>query len=69
MKLLKIHDWEIISETVTESTFENAMKVLNATKVVEKMNLPWQLCEDNRKHITTLKCKKTGKVKKIVTDL
>lgn len=61
------HKWEKVSDVVTESTFEMSMRVANET-CKGKLNLPHQLCVDERKHIVILKCD-CGKVKKIVTKL
>lgn len=62
------HSWVKQSDVVTESTFEMSLRNM---KVVAKGNvtIPYQLCDDNRKHIVILTCSKCGKVEKLVTDL
>jgi len=62
------HEWELVSETVTESTFERTIAALHEVGVT-KLDLPWQLADGTRKHIQTFTCKKCGKLKRFVEDL
>ncbi len=61
------HQWETVSDIVTESTFEMTLRVAKGSGR-SSGNIPHQLCQDNRKHIVILKCN-CGKVKKITTNL
>jgi hypothetical protein len=60
------HKWVVLVDRVTESTFENAIRVssTNPNKVI-----PHQLCHDNRKHITILSCTECGNLDKTITKL
>lgn len=62
------HDWNVVSDVVTESTFEMATRVLKRA-AIGKVSIPGQLCVDDRKHIVVMACKRCGKVKKIVTEI
>jgi hypothetical protein len=62
------HDWEIISEKMTESKWEHTLKVLQ-THIGERLNkgnIPWQLCDATRKLIQIVVCRKCGKIQKFV---
>lgn len=59
-----LHNWEVITDKVTESTFEMSLR---CTEGVGK--IPHQLCQDDRKHILILKCTKCGKLDKTITTL
>jgi hypothetical protein len=62
------HEWELVSETITKSKFEAAIAALREVGI-EKLTLPRQLADGNRKHIQTFTCKKCGKLKRFVEDL
>lgn len=66
LQLFCEHQWETVSDIVTESTFEMALRVTGERN--NRGTIPHQLCWDNRKHIVILKCN-CGEVKKIVTNL
>ena len=67
-KLFCKHEWEILSETTTESTFEMATRAINNSGATQG-RLPWQLCDGDHKHIIVASCSKCGKIKKYVTEL
>ncbi len=58
------HDWSVLSETVTKSKFEVATERMTHAK-----NLPWQLCDADRKHIQVFTCSKCGKLKRFVENI
>ena len=62
------HKWDKVSDIVTESSFEMALRV-GKEHCVGSINLPHQLVQDGRKHIVILTCSKCGKVKEIVNRL
>jgi len=62
------HDWKVLSETTTDSVFDNAMKTMKST-TEGKMTLPHQLCRGERKHIQIVVCNKCGALKRFVTDI
>ena len=59
------HEWQLLSETTTESKLEHSMKQLN--QLIK--SLPWQLCDAERKHIQTFSCKKCGLLKRFVEEI
>lgn len=59
------HKWKLLSETVTESIFEHAMK----QGVGRNIKLPWQLCDAARKHIQVFTCEKCGTLKRFVENI
>lgn len=68
MSLFCKHDWKVLTDKVTSSTFE---MTLNAAKSngAGDCKIPHQLCKDNRKHIFIASCAKCGKLHKTVTNL
>ena len=62
------HEWSILSETLTKSTFEMALSALD-NRITGKINIPHQLCDDNRKLIQIVVCNKCGKLKRFVEIL
>lgn len=62
------HKWETLSETVTESKFENSVKVVreNCKNVG---NIPGQMVCADRKHIQIITCNKCGKLKRFVENI
>ena len=61
------HDWKILTEKTTESKIEVAMRIIGDR--IAKFNLPWQLCDANRKHIQIFYCMRCGKLKKFVEEI
>ena len=61
------HEWKLLSETTTKSKFESSMEALPSG--AQKMQLPWQLCDADRKHIQTFSCEKCGKLKRYVVQI
>jgi len=68
MSIFCKHDYEMIQEVVTKSAFEVAIDYFKGTGVME-LNLPKGMCNTERKHITTFKCAKCGKLKRFVENL
>ena len=68
MALFCKHNWKVLSETVTKSTFEIAVNALNKLSLSD-CKIPHQLCKDSRKHIVILSCSKCGKLSKQVTEI
>ena len=62
------HKWDKISDTVTESSFEMALRV-GKEFCRGDLTIPHQLVQDVRKHIVILTCSGCGKVKEIVNKL
>jgi len=62
------HDWQVLSETTTESKFEHAMKVLKPS-VEGKFTIPGQMSDADRKHIQVFTCSKCGKLKRFVENI
>lgn len=60
------HKWKVLVDRVTESTFENAIRI---TSDYGTKTIPHQLCHDNRKHIVILSCEECGTLDKTVTKL
>lgn len=60
-----VHDWKILSETVTVSKFESSISALDGISSGTG-NLPPQLCCADRKHIQIVTCFKCGKLKRFV---
>jgi len=67
MSIFCNHDYELIQEVVTKSAFEVAYNTVKTS--AKGINIPWQMCNTERKHITTLKCTKCGKLKRFVENL
>lgn len=61
------HKWEVLSETVTKSKYESSMEA--AKGAATNINLPWQLCVAERKHIQTFSCIHCGKFKRYIEKL
>lgn len=55
------HDWELLSETVTESNVEQARRL--SCKSI-KSAFPF-----DRKLVQIVACKKCGKLKRFITDI
>ena len=62
------HEWSILSETITKSKFEHAMKVARDSGT-SKCNIPHQMCNADRKLIQIVSCSKCGKLKRFVTGV
>lgn len=60
------HKWKVLVDKVTESTFENAVRVTLTENV---RTIPHQLCQDGRQHIVILSCTECGNLDKTVTKL
>jgi hypothetical protein len=60
------HKWKVLVEKTTESTFEHALRVTGNDVGV---CIPFQLCQDGRKHIVILTCEKCGCLKETVNNL
>jgi hypothetical protein len=60
------HKWTVLVNEITESTFENAIRVTSYDGV---KTIPHQLCHDNRKHIVILSCEECGNLDKTITKL
>lgn len=60
------HQWKVLVEKTTESTFEHALRV---TGNYNGVRIPHQLYQDGRKHIVILTCSKCGDLKEIVNKL
>lgn len=63
------HEWQMISETTTESKFESSMEAMKNAGVSSIKTLPHQLCDGKRKHIQAFVCKKCGKLKRFVETI
>lgn len=63
------HKWELITETVTKSTFQHAIESLGGPDNLKSIKLPWQLSDGERKHIQILQCSKCGKLKRFVESI
>jgi hypothetical protein len=66
MKWFCKHQWKTVTDIVTESPFEVALRVTN-----DRVNvtIPHQMCSTKRKHILVVACEKCGKINQYVTDL
>lgn len=62
------HEWEVLSETMTESQFEHAMKVLKPS-TQGKFTIPGQMSCADRKYIQIVCCDKCGKLKRFVESI
>ena len=62
------YKWEVLSTEVTQSKFESSVLALSGV-VKEKVNLPHQLCDADRKHIQIVTCSKCGKLKRFVEEI
>ncbi len=62
------HEWKLLSETVTKSKYESTIEAMGGL-VAGKTNLPWQLCDADRKHIQVFSCEKCGKFKRFVENI
>lgn len=64
------HDWKLLSETITKSKFEHSIETLrNDTILNHPTDLPWQLCNADRKYIQIFQCSKCKKLKKFVEKI
>lgn len=63
------HQWEVLSETTTESKYENSVKAARAAGVAVVTRMPWQMCDAKRKYICIVTCKKCGKLTKFVETI
>jgi len=68
MKLFCNHQWNTITDIVTESPFEVATRVTEGSTGRTRI-IPHQMCSTERKHILVLSCKVCGKIEKFVTTL
>lgn len=68
MKIFCNHEWEILSDTTTESKFEHARRICDNTGAVS-VKIPHQMCQADRKNIQILSCSKCGKLKRYVTNI
>ena len=66
MKLFCNHQWNTITDIVTESPFEVATRV---TESHASKTIPHQMCHTDRKHILVVSCKICGKIEKYVTNI
>jgi len=67
MKIFAKKDWEILQETTTESQAEQLMRLTDQCPAPRNR---WDMEEMTRKkHITILKCKNTGKIKRFVEKI
>lgn len=62
------HDWVVVNEYTSESMFSAALKAASSDQAVRNIKLPHQLCDGERKHILTVKCK-CGKIKQFVNTI
>ena len=62
------HEWKVLSETITESKFEHAIKNFSIANVAE-MCIPRQMSDATRKHIQVFSCNKCGKLKRFVETI
>ena len=67
-KIFCNHEWSVLSETITKSKLEISINNLKE-EGASKANLPWQLCDADRKHILVLCCDKCGKLKRFVEEI
>lgn len=63
------HQWKALSQTVTQSKFESALKALGHLKGKQEVEIPPQMSCAKRKHISILSCEKCGKLKYFVEDI
>lgn len=64
-KILCSHEWVKLSEIVTESSFELAMKALSNPRL-EKIYFPENAFNSDKKVIQVFSCHKCGKLKRFV---
>lgn len=62
------HQWRLLSETVTESQLEHAMRASNNLLGPATYNAIAAF-GSNRKHIQVFSCDKCGKLKRFVEDI
>ena len=67
MRIFCNHKWEVLKDTITESDFEHAVKVMRQQGVKEAI-LPGGYSE-YRKNITICACAKCGKLERFVEYL
>lgn len=63
------HQWEVISETTTESKYESSIKAARSGGASRSVTMPWQMCDAERKHILVIACKKCGNLKRFVETI
>ncbi len=63
------HQWEVLSETTTESKYENSIKAARSNGATGSIKIPWQMCDAERKYICIVACKKCGKLTKFVETI
>lgn len=73
-KLSCSHEWEIVSDTTSESKFEHDIKIITNHNVswegMYGRQLPWYYAIDSRRtHQTILTCTKCGKLKSYTNKL
>jgi hypothetical protein len=59
------HEWELLTETITESQFEHAASIIRSVSG-GKVNIPGQMCDAERKHIQVFTCTECGILKRFV---
>jgi hypothetical protein len=69
MSIFCRHDWKILSDTTTKSKFEIAVETIKSSVSKDKVKLPWQLCDGERKHIQIVSCSRCGKLKRFVEKI
>ena len=67
MKLFCKHNWEVLSETTTESIQEQNIRLGGVAYETEWDNVLQKLHE--KKHILVVKCTKCGKLKRFIEDI
>lgn len=63
------HQWDVLSETTTESKYENTIKAARGNDVIGSFTIPSQMACAERKHILVVTCKKCGKLKRFVEEI
>ena len=63
------HDWQVLSETVTKSKYEDSLQVSKGAGIIGKFDMPGQLCCADRKHIQVFACSKCGNLKRFVEEI
>jgi hypothetical protein len=60
------HQWNVLSESVTQSKFEHAMTMIRSGGAIGNFTVPSQMSCAERKHIAVFVCDKCGKLKRFV---
>ena len=69
MSIFCKHEWKVVSEAVTESKFQHAMKSIDESSASGSVRIPWQMTDAERKHIQVIACDKCGKLKRFVESI